>query len=31
MSEDQRQYWMHQWHRAVERSLHWEEHGKGFK
>ena len=31
MSEDQRQHWMRQWHRAVERSLNWEEHGKEFE
>lgn len=31
MSADQRQHWMHQWHRAVERSLNWEEHGKGLE
>lgn len=27
MSSDQRQHLMHQWHRAVQRSLAWEEHG----
>lgn len=27
MTSDQRQHLMHQWHRAVKRSLAWEEHG----